>query len=291
LSLPTGKKTPDPFAPPCRRVAVRETACKTILNSSGISDYSLNCYTGCAHGCAYCYARYMQRFHPHPEPWGEFVDVKVNAAEVLKRQLRRARPGEVFVSSACDGWQPIEADCRLTRRCCELLLERGFQVNVLTKSALVLRDLDIVAGRTARIATTITTLDDRLQALWEPAAAPIDRRWHVLREARRAGLATAIMFGPLLPFLSDDQGSIEAMFERAAKLNVDSISVDALNARPRVWPAVADLLRDHFPALRESYRRLLFDSRTRGAYLSDLGSRVRAAAKRLRIEDRVRACF
>src|SRR3990172_11030315 len=126
---------------------VRETRCRTILNRSGISDYSLNCYTGCAHGCVYCYARFMQRFHPHPEPWGRFVDVKVNAVEVLKRQLRRVKPGAVFVSSACDGWQPIEADCRLTRRCCELLLERGFQVNVLSKSPLVLRDLDVVAGR------------------------------------------------------------------------------------------------------------------------------------------------
>ena len=89
-------------------VAVRETVCKTILNRGGISDYSLNCYTGCAHGCAYCYARYMQRFHPHAEPWGRFVDVKINAVEVLKRQLRRAAPGDVFVSSACDAWQPVE---------------------------------------------------------------------------------------------------------------------------------------------------------------------------------------
>ena len=74
-------------------IIVRETVCKTILNKSSISDYSLNCYTGCTHGCVYCYARFMQRFHPHEEPWGKFVDVKINAVEVLKRQLRRAKPG------------------------------------------------------------------------------------------------------------------------------------------------------------------------------------------------------
>ena len=68
---------------------VREISCKTVLNKCSISDYSLNCYVGCAHGCAYCYARYMQRFHPHQEPWGCFVDVKTNAVEVLKRQVRR----------------------------------------------------------------------------------------------------------------------------------------------------------------------------------------------------------
>jgi len=273
------------------RVAVRETLCKTILNRGGLSDYSLNCYTGCTHACVYCYARYMQRFHPHAEPWGEFVDVKVNAVEVLKRQLRRAAPGSVFISSACDAWQPVEAEWRLTRRCCELLLERGFQVNVLTKSALVLRDLDVFAGRKARIGVSVTTLDNRLQTLWEPAAATVGQRFGVLREARQAGLATSIMFGPLLPQLSDQQASIEAMFDQAAALGVDGVWVDAMNARPRVWPAVAVLLRDHFPALREPYRRLLFDAQARRAYREDLGGRVRAAARRAGIADRVCHCF
>jgi hypothetical protein len=104
------------------QLVVRETVCKTILNRGSISDYTLNCYTGCSHGCVYCYARFMQRFHPHDEAWGKFVDVKINAVEVLKRQLRRLLPGDVFVSSACDGWQPVEAQYGLTRRCCELLL-------------------------------------------------------------------------------------------------------------------------------------------------------------------------
>lgn len=272
-------------------VAVRETVAKTLLNRSGISDYSLNCYTGCAHACAYCYARYMQRFHPHAEPWGEFVDVKINAVEVLKRQLRRAAPGDVFVSSACDAWQPVEARYGLTRRCCELLLERGFQVNVLTKSALALRDLEIFAGRTARIGTTVTTLDERLQRLWEPQAAPVDERFGVIEAARRSGLTTSIMFGPLLPWLSDDGASIEAMFRRAAALGIERIWIDALNPRPRVWPAVADLLRRHFPELQEPYRRVLFDSGARGRYLAELGTRVRAAARRTGIADRVGACF
>ena len=142
---------------------------RTVLNRLRRRDewygcaYTVNPYRGCEHGCAYCYARFMQRFHPHPEPWGEFVDVKANAVEVLERQLRRARPGNVFMSSACDGWQPLEADLELTRQCCDLLLAHGFQVNVLTKSGLALRDLDIFEGRTARVGVTITTLDERLR--------------------------------------------------------------------------------------------------------------------------------
>ena len=75
------------IAPPI----VREVACKTVLNRSALSEYSLNCYTGCTHGCVYCYARFMQRFHPHDEPWGAFVDVKTNAVEVLKRQFAARR--------------------------------------------------------------------------------------------------------------------------------------------------------------------------------------------------------
>ncbi|HUU21407.1 MAG TPA: radical SAM protein [Phycisphaerae bacterium] len=274
-----------------REIAVRDTVCKTILNRTSLGDYSLNCYTGCAHACVYCYARFMQRFHPHPEPWGSFVDVKINAVEVLKRQLRRAKPGDVFTSSACDGWQPVEARCGLTRRCCELLLERGFQVNVLTKSALVLRDLEVFAGQTARIGVSVTTLDEGLRKLWEPHASSVEDRFRVIAEARRAGLETSIMFGPLLPALSDDGASIEAMLRRAADLGIDRIWVDALNPRPRVWPAVAELLQTRFPELREHYRRVLFDKPARGAYLAELGDRVARAAKRLRLADRVARCF
>lgn len=270
---------------------VREVACRSILNRSAIEDYTLNCYTGCAHGCVYCYARFMQRFHPHPEPWGRFVDVKVNAVEVLKRQLRRQRPGEVFVSSACDGWQPIEAQWRLTRRCCELLLERGFQVHVLTKSALVLRDLEVLAGRRARVGVTVTTQDETLRALWEPNASSVADRFRVIQEARRAGLETSIMLGPLLPYLSDSQESIRGLLERAGDLGIDVIWVDALNRRPRVWPSVSRLLRERFPELHRLYQRLLFDPASRAAYLADLRRRVARAAEQLGLADRVQSCL
>jgi len=272
------------------RIVIRETECRTVLNRTDISDYSLNCYTGCAHACVYCYARFMQRFHPHPEPWGEFVDVKANAVEALKRQVKRAKPGDVFVSSACDGWQPIEAERRLTRRCCEILLEHGFQVNVLTKSTLVLRDLDVFSQRKARIGVTVTTLDEKMRMLWEPEASSVEDRFRVIAEARRAGLKTAVMFGPLLPFLSDQQASIDSLFERAADLDIDVIWVDALNPRPRVWPSVAALLRRKFPDLRERYSRLLFDGTTREAYVAELRDRVKSAARRFRLTDRVRGC-
>jgi DNA repair photolyase len=275
----------------CTNPIVSETICKTILNRSGLSDYSLNCYTGCTHACVYCYARFMQRFHPHDEPWGKFVDVKVNAVEVLKQQLRRAEPGTVFVSSACDGWQLIEAEWRLTRRCCQLLLERGFQVHVLTKSTLLLRDLDVFAGRPASIGITLTTLDERLRELWEPGAASVRERLAVIKAARDADLQTTVMFGPLLPFLSDSQAAIDAFLEQAADLGIDRIWVDALNPRPRVWPAIADLLRAKFPELLQPYRKILFDQAARTSYLKELRDRVEVAASRKSLTDRLAACM
>ncbi len=272
-------------------VVVRETPCKTLLQRTSLGDYSLNCYTGCAHGCVYCYARFMQRFHPHPEPWGGFVDVKINAVEALKRQLRRAPRGEVFVSSACDGWQPVEEHYRLTRRCCELLVEHGFEVHVLSKSALVRRDLDVLARGNSQVATTLTTLDEHLRALWEPRAGSVAARLALIDAAQQAGIATAVMFGPLLPGLSDSAAAVARLFEQAASRGVGVIWVDALNPRPRVWPALSGLLRAHFPDLLDHYRGVLFDRSVRRDYLAGLRRRVEGQATRLGLAERVHVCF
>ena len=98
------------------------------------------------------------------------------------------------------------------------------------------------------------------------------------------------MFGPLLPFLSDGPAEIESLLEAAAAHGVETIWVDALNPRPRVWPAVAELLRLHFPELREPYQRILFDRRAQAEYLTELQRRVDQAAEKLGLGDRVRAC-
>ena len=111
----------------------------------------------------------------------------------------------------------------------------------------MLRDLDLFAGRPVQLGVTLTTLDERLRELWEPGAASVQERLGVIEAARQAGLTTSVMFGPLLPFLSDSQAAIDALLERAADLGVDRIWVDGLNPRPRVWPAVAELLRGEVP--------------------------------------------
>jgi DNA repair photolyase len=268
-------------------LVVREVTCKSLLNRSRNGNYSFNCYTGCEHGCVYCYARFMQRFHPHEEPWGEFVDVKVDAPDVLVRQLRRLRPGSVFTCSACDGWQRVEQHYELTRRCCQLLLEAGFRLDILTKSELVLRDIDVLERGDVRLGVTITTTDETLARLWEPRASSVSARLQVLKEAKAAGLETSVMFGPLLPAVSDTPEALSELFSIAAAADVDQIWTDSLNPRPRVWPSIQTFLRRHRSDLLPMYRRVLFDRTHRERYVADLNDRIRVAAADAGLADRL----
>ena len=268
-------------------VVVREVQCKSLLNRGGLDNYSFNCYTGCQNGCVYCYARFMQRFHPHDEPWGRFVDVKVNAPEVLARQLRRLAPGSVFTCSACDGWQPVERHYRLTRRCCQMLLEAGFRLNILTKSELVLQDLDVFAGGKVCLGVTITTPDETQAKAWEPGASSVTARAKVLETAKSADLETTVMFGPLLPGISDTPDTLDELFGLAARVQVDRIWTDALNLRPRVWPSIQAFLRSRRPELLPLYGRVLFDQAHRARYVAELHARIQRAAAKAAVSDRL----
>ena len=179
---------------------VREILAKSILSKSAIQDYALNAYVGCEHNCRYCSARFMKRFTGHAEPWGAFVDVKVNAPELLAREVLRKRKGRVWVSGVCDAYQDLEAKHRLTRRCLEILVEHGWPVTVQTKSPLVLRDLDILKkSADIEVGLTITTADERLRKIFEPGAPPIAERIQALATLHAEGIATFVMVAPLLP--------------------------------------------------------------------------------------------
>ncbi len=168
-----------------------------------------------------------------------------------------------------------------------MLLDAGFRLNILTKSELVLRDFDIFKGREVRVAVTITTPDEDLAKLWEPKTSAVSSRLHVLKEAKAAGLDTAVMFGPLLPEISDTPEALAKLFALAAEADVDQIWTDALNSRPRVWPSVQKLLRLRWPRLYEHYRSLLFDRTFRTRYLDKLDKRVRHAAAQAGLTSRL----
>ena len=236
---------------------VRETHARSVLVRSRIPgvEFAINPYTGCGHGCAYCYAVFMQKYHPRSEGWGEYVDVKVNAPDVLERDIRQLRPGErgtVLLSSVCDPYQPEEARYRLTRRLLAILLNRGFPVSMLTKSRLITRDIDILKGfGDIEAGLTITGLSGPDQALLEPRASPHSERISALESLRDAGIPTYAFVGPILPGLTD----LEACF-RDLEGVVDHALVDRLNIRRGTWERLEPFMARNYPKLLPLYRSL-----------------------------------
>ncbi|MGE5122891.1 MAG: SPL family radical SAM protein [Acidobacteriaceae bacterium] len=179
---------------------IREIHSKTILSPSQVYPYVINPYVGCQHNCSYCYARFMKRFTGHKEPWGQFVDVKVDAPALLRQEITRKRVGRVWVSGVCDPYQPLEGKYRLTRQCLEILVEHNWPVAVQTRSPLVLRDVDILKpGKDVEVGLSVTTADEATRKLFEPQAPPIKARVRALGELHQAGIRTYAMIAPILP--------------------------------------------------------------------------------------------
>ncbi|MGQ9471300.1 MAG: radical SAM protein [Candidatus Aminicenantales bacterium] len=214
----------------------REVEARSILNKSKIFDYCVNPYTGCQVGCRYCYARlFIPRYTGHSEPWGSFVDIKKNGVDILRRQLRRAKRGVVWVSSVCDPYQPLEGRYELTRRLLKELLAANFPVNIQTKSALVVRDIDLFKQfEEIEIGFTITTEDETIARLFEPSASAVRERIEALKKLKRAGLKTFAFLGPLLP---GDAERLASLIED----KVDRVFIDRMN----YLPAVVGFYRRH----------------------------------------------
>lgn len=222
-------------------LSVKEILAKSVLNKSKIFDYCVNPYTGCQIACPYCYARlFMRRYSGHEEAWGDFVDVKINAPEILKTQLERAKRGKVWVSSVCDPYQPLEKKYRLTRQCLEALLEKQFPLNLQTKSALVVRDLDLLEGfEDAEAGFTITTDNEEVAKLFEPKASSVEERIRALGEIKSRGVKTFAFIGPILP------GSPKRLVQRLAG-KVNRVYVDRMN----YMSTISRFYRNH--ALKEA---------------------------------------
>jgi len=207
---------------------IKEVHPKTILSASQVYPYVINPYTGCQHGCSYCYARFMKRFTGHIEPWGQFVDVKVNAPDLLRRELSRKRPATVWISGVCDPYQPLERKYRLTRQCLEILVESRWPFVIQTRSALVLRDLDILRrAEDCEVGLSITTADDGIRRLFEPTAPTIGERLRALGELHAAGIRTYAMIAPILPGAEDLPASLDG--------KIDRVLLDRMNYHHADW--------------------------------------------------------
>lgn len=204
---------------------IREIFAKTILTKTAISgfDYCINPYVGCGHGCRYCYASFMKRFTGHLEPWGEFIDAKLNAPHLLRKQLKRAKQGVVALSTVTDPYQPIEKRYQLTRKCLEALLEAQFPVNVLTRSPLCLRDIDLFKHfRKIEMGLSITTHDEGIKKIFEPNSPSIAARVKALETLRREKIPTYVFIGPILPL------ETKPLLEMLDGL-IDEVLIDRMN--------------------------------------------------------------
>lgn len=210
---------------------IKEVLAKSIMTKTGIpdSDYVINPYVGCFHGCKYCYADFIVRkFKKISHPWGEFVQVKVNAADLLRKEIKRKKKGIVLFSSICDPYQPVEAKYKLTRKCLQILLEHQFPVSILTKSKLVLRDTDLFREfEDIEVGLSITTDDDEIRKLFEPRTPSIEERIETLDRLHREGIYTYVFIGPILPQNPDRLAAL-------LKDKVDYVLIDKMNYSNKV---------------------------------------------------------
>lgn len=233
---------------------IQEITTKAILSKSKLpeSTYSINPYVGCLHGCIYCYARFMKRFTGHKEKWGQYLDIKINGACVLRKELARKQFKDtdvVLLSSVTDPYQPVERKYALTRSILEVLLEHQVPISILTKSDLVLRDLDLLAQfNNCEVGLTIITLDKNVSSIFEPRSPSPDKRLEALKGLHEHGIKTYAFIGPILPYLTD----IEELFIATRDI-ADVVMAESLNVKCGNWDDIQEALQQSFPSVREEF--------------------------------------
>jgi DNA repair photolyase len=230
-----------------------EILAKSILTKSKLPgvDYVVNPYVGCQFACSYCYASFMGRLVNEPlHTWGEYLYVRTNTCELFERELaRKLRKGEapsIFLSSVTDAYQGPEKKYRLTRGVLEILAANNYRgsIGVLTKSPLVVRDIDLFRSLSdVDVGLTVTAADDEICRFVEAHAPFAHQRLDALSKLHDAGVSTYAFVGPLLPHLSCVPEEMEKIFRDLARAGVRSVYVEHINLKPyileRLWPVIA----------------------------------------------------
>jgi len=243
-------------------------------------DQSINPYRGCEHGCIYCFARPSHAYWDL-SPGLDFetrLIAKPNAAQILRRTL--ARPGyrcrTIALGVNTDAYQPLERERRITRALLEVLHETRHPVTIITKSALILRDLDLLASMAAdslcSVRISLTTLDNRLKASLEPRTAGPAARLRSIRALQAAGVPTGILVAPVIPFINDAE--IERILEKAREAGAEWAGWIMLRLPREVAPLFADWLESHFPERARHVLNRMRDLRDGQLYRSDFGRRM-----------------
>lgn len=213
---------------------VRLVHCKTAASPSGLPglDWALNPYRGCGHSCAYCYAQDVTRFEMS-RPWGETVEVKVNFVQRLKRELEKSARGVYGLGTVTDPYQLLEKEHQLSRGSLELLKRAGARVSILTKSDLVLRDIDLLKDwEGAEVGMSVSTLSEEMSKLLEPGAPSPERRFRALACLASAGVSIYLMFAPVIPSMGDSDDDIRSVVGKVADASIGAIMWDKYNPKP-----------------------------------------------------------
>ena len=225
--------------------------------------WTINPYRGCEFACKYCYARYTHEFMEMRDrmEFEQKIYVKQDTAKLLRRDLRRVKPGEaIALGTATDPYQPAERRYEITRGILEeFARHRGFELGIVTKSNLIVRDLDLLSdvarSNALSIHITVTTLNVELARILEPRAPRPDLRMDAVRELSRAGLNVGVSASPVLPSITDSPANLEAVVSAAASAGARHIFAGPLFLKPCSAAVFLPFLEQHFPQLVENYRQ------------------------------------
>jgi DNA repair photolyase len=276
--------------PPNAPLHVYEERAKTIVNEIESPDvgmqWSLNPYRGCQHACAYCYAR------PSHQYWGfgagtDFdrnIVVKVNAAELLRETFdRRSWKGEsITFSGNTDCYQPLEASYGLTRACLEVCVEYRNPAHIITKSALVRRDIALLAklAKVARAGVTVSIpyADDAMGRAIEPLASACSNRFETIRQLTAAGIKTSVNVAPIIPGLNDTQ--VVEVLERAREAGATRAAMILLRLPKEVLPVFVERLEAAFPERAGKVKRAVLEMRGGKMNEASFGARMEGRGPR-----------
>jgi len=285
---------------------VKEIKAKSILrkhkkiDSWFVSCYGMNLYRGCLHNCVYCDGR-AEKYNVEGE-FGSHVAVKVNALEILSRELDPAkkrvplRPGYVMVGGGVgDGYQPAEETYRLTRGVLELLYRLNWPIHILTKSILVERDLDIIKKinekKRAIVSFSFSSTDDRISKIFEPGVPPPSRRLETIARVKKEGIACGLFLMPVIPFISDGPEIMEETIKQARLVGIDFIVFSGMTLKEgRQKDYFYAALKEHYPDLLPQYINIYRDNKWGGAttaYYDSLERSFRSLARTYKIPIRI----
>ncbi len=225
----------------------------------------------------------MRRFTGHQdEKWGTFVDVKMNAAEVLKKQLKspKFKNQPIYMGTVTDPYQPLEKKYKITREVLKILLNYPARVSILTKSNLVLRDLDLLKKfRELDVNMTITSLDEKWTRLTEPFSASIKERLECLKTLHKEGITTLVLMGPYWPIFTKP----EELFKEFKRVGVKYLFTESFNAIGGNWTGVEEILKKHYSQLLLKIKYTILDKDAFNNFYTEAEDKAKRLSKQYNI--------